>query len=553
MADLTSSPAPLSWFTKSTFRYTPLVAEIMVLAVVLRLLGLVQPFLFQTLIDRVLPFQREATLVMIVAVLTLSTLFSASLSALSSYLGNHMANRLTAELAARIFHHVLHLPLRYLQRWQVGETLTRIGEIDRVRTFLTGTVSGIALDALFATIYIIALLSISPLLTGIVLIILPLQVVTFAVIGPFLRRRMQTSFLARSHHQSRIVEAFGNVITVKALACEGAQIDRLQETLGKTLFTGFRVTKLNILNGFFGDILGSAPTILIMLVGSQLIFQNHITLGELIAFYLLTGKVSGPIMSLSSVWEQWQGLRIARLRLGDLLNTAAEDETPKPALQVSEHMQLSLQGVSFAYVPDQPVIQDMTLSIGPDRPTVIIGDSGSGKSTLGKLLSGLYNPSTGKIDANGQNLAECDPGSVRRALAYLPQEPILFSGSILDNMLLANPAATEDDINRVLAGTASDRFMRQLPLGIHSDVGERGGNLSGGQRQRIAIARSLLTNPRALILDEPTSALDAHSAGIVVETLKRLAQGVTLIVITHNPGLLGEDVNVIDLNRRPAA
>lgn len=549
MNGLTSQPAPLSWFTQSTQKYTPQIVEIMVAAIVLRLLGLVQPFVLQTIIDRVLPFQREATLTLIVVILVLATLFSASLDAIAGYLGNHMAIRLTGELGERIFRHVFNLPLRYLQRWQVGETLTRIGEIDTVRGFLTGTVSAIALDVAFAIVYIAALLSISPVLTLIVVIMLPLQVIAFGIIGPFVRQRMQTAFLAQSRHQSRLVESLGNIVTAKALGSEGVHVDRLQKTLTESLAAEFRVSKLHILNGFVGNLLSNGSVILIIFFGSRLVLQGEITLGQLIAFHLLAEKVSGPIFSLSSAWEQWQALRIARLRLGDLLNEPSEMTPAKPALQVSGPLHLDVRSLSFGYAPDQPVIQGMSVDIRPDRPTLIVGDSGCGKSTFAKLLSGLYVPERGYIEANGRRLADCDPLSVRRTIAYLPQEPILFAGSILDNLLLAKPDAAPGDIAKALADSASDRFIAKLPQGLDTDVGEGGGHLSGGQRQRIALARSLLSDPSALILDEPTSALDAGSAEVVVETLRSLAPGKTLIVITHNADLLGKDVDVIDLSR----
>lgn len=549
MNGLTSQPAPLSWFTQSTQKYTPQIIEIMVAAIVLRLLGLVQPFVLQTIIDRVLPFQREATLALIVVILVLTTLFSAGLDAIAGYLGNHMAIRLTGELGERIFRHVFNLPLRYLQRWQVGETLTRIGEIDTVRGFLTGTVSAIALDVAFAIVYIAALLSISPGLTLIVVIMLPLQVIAFGVIGPFVRQRMQAAFLAQSRHQSRLVESLGNIVTAKALASEGVHVGRLQNTLTESLAAEFRVSKLHILNGFVGNLLSNGSVILIIFFGSRLVLQGEITLGQLIAFHLLAEKVSGPIFSLSSAWEQWQALRIARLRLGDLLNEPSEMAPAKPALQVSGPLHLDVRSLSFGYAPDQPVIQGMSVDIRPDRPTLIVGDSGCGKSTFAKLLSGLYVPERGYIEANGRRLADCDPLSVRRTIAYLPQEPILFAGSILDNLLLAKPDAAPGDIAKALADSASDRFIAKLPQGLDTDVGEGGGHLSGGQRQRIALARSLLSDPSALILDEPTSALDAGSAEVVVDTLRRLAPAKTLIVITHNADLLGKDVDVIDLSR----
>ncbi|WP_375154778.1 peptidase domain-containing ABC transporter [Ensifer sp. ENS05] len=545
--EVQSRPAPLAWFTQSTFRYTPLIVELMVVAVVIRLLGLVQPFVFQAIIDRVLPFQREATLTLIVVVLVLVMLMSATLQALSAYLGNHMGNRLVAEMASRIFRHVLGLPLQFLQRWQVGETLARMGEINTVRAFLTGTMSGYVLDVLFAAIYIGALLSISPLLTAIVLIMLPLQMAAFGVLGPFLRRRMQASFVAGARHQSRLVETFANVITVKALASERRQAERFQETLEDSLTTDFRVAKLNIADGFVGDILENSSVILVIYFGSMLVFQNEITLGELIAFHLLSEKVAGPIMSLSSIWEQWQGISIARLRLGDFLNTPLETEVARPPLRVEGPLRLTLSAVSFSYAPDRHVIRDLTVNIEPNRPTVIVGGSGIGKSTLAKLISGLYTPAGGTIQGNGQDLNGCDPESVRRAIVYLPQEPVLFSGTVLENLLLARPDATELEIQAALADSAADEVVAKLTGGLQADVGERGGHLSGGQRQRLALARALLCDAAALVLDEPTSALDATSAAVIISALKRLARYRTLIVITHHPELLGQDVNVLDL------
>ncbi|MFD9897367.1 peptidase domain-containing ABC transporter [Mesorhizobium sp. NPDC059025] len=521
----------------------------MVASIVVRLLGLVQPFVFQTIIDRVLPFQREATLVLVVAVLVGTAVFSVGLDALAAYLGNHMANRLTNELADRVFRHVLNLPLRVLEGWQVGETISRISEIETVRRALTGTVATIVIDALFAVVYIAALLSISPTLTLIVVIVLPLQVLVFSGIGPFIRQRMQDSFLAGSRHQSRMVEAFGNPTTIKAYAAEQIQAGRFQETMDDSLASDFRVVKLNIANHLVVDLLSNMSVILVIFFGSRLVFSHQITLGELVAFHLLADKVSGPIFSLSRTWEHWQGLKIARLRLGDFLNVTSETGVVKPKLVAPERPPLRVTDLSFGYTPHQPVLHGINLVIDPERPTVIVGRSGCGKSTLAKLLCGLYTPDRGRIEIANRNLVDCDPHSVRQAVVYHPQEAVLYSGTALDNLRLINPYTSQSQIDQALADSASDLFVNNLPGGLETDVGERGSFLSGGQRQRLALARTFLTDSKVFVLDEPTSAIDDEAAGKIVKALLRLAKEKTLIVITHNPKLLGPDVNLIDLGQ----
>ena len=525
-----------------------MVVEIMVVSAVLRLLGLVQPFVFQALIDRVLPFQREASLVLILVVLLFSTAFSAAFDALVSYLGNHMAVRLTAELGGRIFRHILDLPLATLQRWQIGETLARIGEMHTVRGFLTGSVSGIALDALFAAVYVGALIAISPLLTVVVMIILPLQIAASGIVGPLLRKRLQNSFAANSRHQSRLVEAFGNAMTVKALAAEDLQAARFQRTLAGSLSAGFRVTRVKIAAGVVDHILANGSVIVIIFLGSQLVFSNELTLGELIAFHLLADKVAGPVLSLSRIWEEWQALKIARLRLGDFLNMKGESEAAKPPLRLAGPVGLELEAVSFRYDEERPLLEALSLAFPAGRPTLIVGQSGCGKSTLARLLAGLYQPQGGRILANGRDIAAFDPRSVRRAIGYLPQEPRLFSGTIRENLLMGRADAGPAEIEAALTASGADLFVYELPGGVDADVGEHGDRLSGGQRQRVALARTLIADHHVLILDEPTSALDEASAAIVVDTLHEIGRSRTLIVISHNPRLLGPGARRIDFH-----
>jgi ATP-binding cassette, subfamily B, bacterial HlyB/CyaB len=544
-----SGLASLGWFTRSTFRFTPLLFELLVIAIVLRLIGLVEPFVFQTLIDRVLPFQRQASLSIILLVLMGVTFFSTALGALSSLLGTQVANKLTHVLGGRIFSHTLSLPAFFLQRFQVGEMLARIGEIDNVRNFLTSTVLELILDLLFTLVYIVALYSLSPFLTLILLVMLPLQMLSFAVFGPFIRKRMQDSFSAGANLQSRQVEAFGNPITVKSLAAEAFHSQRVTDALGKSLSAGWQVTKITVASEAFGQFLRGMSVVLIIYYGASQVLAGTMTFGQLVAFHLLSQNVAGPILSLSKIWEKWQELRIARLRLGDLLNQQAETDAALPALLPSAAATLEADGLSFSYAEGHPVLSGLFLQVPPQQTTVITGDSGSGKSTLAKVLCGLYSPNAGKVSFSGQDISLYNPASVRRRIAYVAQEPILFEGSIHENLLMAAPEATRDHIRNALDKAEALAFVEQLPEGLDTQVGERGDFLSGGQRQRIAMARSLLTNPDVLVLDEPTSSLDEDTARRVMRTLSELSVTKTILIITHRPDLVTGRKNLLDLNK----
>ncbi|PYE86459.1 ABC transporter transmembrane protein [Phyllobacterium leguminum] len=300
-----SKPALLSWFTKSTFRYTPYLVELAVIAIVLRLLGLVQPFVFQAIIDRVLPFQREATLSLIVVILIATTIFSATLSALAAYLGNHMAAG--HRIGAAHFYACARSAFAVSPALAGGRN-PRPHRRDRHGTrFPDGNGDGHCARRSLRRHLSRGDAGDQPIPDGGMLVTLPLEIATFSAMGPLIRRRMQEAFLAGSRHQARLVETLGNDTTVKALASERLQTERFQETLRHSIAMGFRVTKLNILNGFIGDILGSASNIITIYIGCQLVFRNEITLGQLIAFNMLAGYVSGPIMSLSSLMGAMAG------------------------------------------------------------------------------------------------------------------------------------------------------------------------------------------------------------------------------------------------------
>lgn len=544
--DENSGEIPLSWFGKTLRRFAPHYAELVFLAFCLRLLGLVTPFIFQVIIDRILPFQREASLVVVALIFLAASLFQLGFEILSELLAMRTANQVTRELGARLFAHLFRLPIRHFRKWHVGEIIARVNETDAIRTFLVGTTTGVILDLLFVAIYIAILLMLSTQLTMIILAALPLQLLVFVCFSPFLRRRLGHQFDSGAAHQTLMVENISGIASVKALGAESKILERLDNTLHATLETGYRVGLLGLWSDKLLFVIDRLVTISIIYFGAQLVFAGQLTLGELVAFHLLAEKVAGPIENFSRLWESWQDLRVSRHRLGNIVNSPVElfDALPKMPKDIEGRLQF--RNVMFSYVPSVPILNNFNFAAEPKTLNLIIGPSGVGKSTFGRLASGIDVPKEGGIYLDGRNIAEHEPHDVRSHIAYVPQEPYLFSGTLRENLILGAAEADAIDIERVLRVVGAQSLVAQLPLGLDTEVGERGSALSGGQRQRVAIARSLMRSPKVIILDEPTSALDSDTRRQIAAELQKLRRQATVIVITHSPDTFEAPDQIVD-------
>jgi subfamily B ATP-binding cassette protein HlyB/CyaB len=537
---------PLSWFGKTLWKFTPLYIELLFLAICLRLIGLVEPFIFQVIIDRILPFQREASLVVIVFVFAAVSIFQLGFEILSQLLSMLTANRVTRELGGRIFGHLFRLPFSHFRKWTVGETIARVSETDAIRAFLVGSTTGIFLDLIFVVIYLAVLMALSVPLAMIVLIALPVQLLIYLGFGPFLRRRLRAQFDAGAAHQTQMVENISGIAAVKALSAEKDMLERLDLTLNNNLKAGYRVGLLRIWNDKLLLIIDRTITISIIYFGAQMVFASQLTLGELIAFHLVAEKITGPIQNFSRLWESWQNIRVSRQRLGDIVNTPMEPFDERPKLPVETTGLLQFHEVDFSYIVGTPVLHQFNFMAKPNTLTLVVGPSGVGKSTFGRLAAGIDVPNKGQVSLGGHNIAEYDPNNVRRNIAYVPQEPYLFSGTLRENLILGEESTDDAAIKRALRISAAESLVAELPLGLDTLVGERGSALSGGQRQRVAIARSLIRRPKVLILDEPTSALDTGAQRRMAHELQELKCETTLIIITHSPDIFENSDQIID-------
>lgn len=343
-----------------------------------------------------------------------------------------------------------------------------------------------------------------------------------------------------------MVENISGIAAVKALSAETKMLERLDQTLWNSLQSSYRVGLLNIWNDKLRFVVDRTITISIIFFGAQLVFDGALTLGELIAFHLLGAKVTGPIENFSGLWERWQNIRVSRQRLGDVVNASVEPFEERPLLPRDIKGHLEFRDISFAYSPGRSILKNFNFIAQPDSMTLLIGPSGVGKSTFGRLASGIDTPETGRVLLGGEDISRFEPHDVRTKIAYVPQEPYLFSGTLRENLLLADESADDAELMIALQIAAAEDLVERLPQGLDTDVGERGSALSGGQRQRVAIARSLLSRPKVIILDEPTSALDVAAQKRMAKELRKLKQEATLIVITHNPRAFEDPDQLVD-------
>ncbi len=543
----TLESVPLEWFRRPFSGRTAQFAEAATLSIVLRLLALVSPFAMQAIIDRILPYQRAESLAIILVLLLAVAVFEGLLAFTTGLLGIWIGMGIGRDLALRALHHIVHLPLATLQKWPVGQILSRISEIDKVQSFIAYTTSGLLLDAGFSLVYAAVLVTISPFLTGILLLAIPLQFALYFIFGPLERSRFDKAFLAGSFHNARLVESFSNAITLKSLGAEQHALNRLDQSLTEAMRQTLIAQNMALGGRSVSNLFEKALVAIVIFFGAQLVLAHEITLGQLVSFHLLSGYVSGPVLGLAKLWDDWQNVQIARRRVGELLLEPAEVEATHQTLPTLATSGLHLERVSFAYPGGQPLFQNLSLHFAPTGLSLVIGPSGCGKTTLARLLAGLLPVSEGNIKLGSKPFNSVPPSLFRRRVAYVPQSAELFNGTIRENL---NFAAEIDDAAywRVLEHSALADWVRDLPLGLDNVIGDGGIHLSGGQSQRLALARTLLLNPAFLILDEPTSALDHDTEQQIIAMLTTLSEQIAIILITHRPDLVQSPTQTIDLS-----
>tara|TARA_B100000212_G_scaffold293007_1_gene235172 strand:- start:1621 stop:4578 length:2958 start_codon:yes stop_codon:yes gene_type:complete len=525
-----------SWFKPALKKHKKALLDVLIASIFVQIFQLMNPLIIQQIIDKVIGQNGVNTLPVLAALLFIFSIFENTLSAVRSNLFVDTTNRIDISLGEQVIDHLLRLPLSFFDRRPVGELSTRLGELEQIRSFLTGTALTVVLDAIFSIIYIAVMLIYSWVLTIVALLVTPILALLTFGISPIIRRQLRTKAELNAKTQNLLVEVLTGIQTVKAQNMEIKARWRWKERYSKYISESFKNVITSTTTSSIQQFLNQASSLTVLCVGSFLVLKGQLTLGELIAFRIISGYVIAPLLRLSNLYQSIQQTLISFERLGDILNneqeSTAEDKINIPMKKIDGS--IKIDDLSFRFGKTGPlIISQINLDILAGQFVAIVGQSGSGKSTLTKLIPRLYEPLNGKILIDDFDIAKVELYSLRSQIGIVPQDTLLFDGTIRENIAIANPDASDDEIINAARIACAHEFIMGLPVGYSTNVGERGGSLSGGQRQRIAIARTILQNPRLLIMDEATSALDYELEKKVSLNIMEKFKDKTVFFITH--------------------
>lgn len=526
----------LHWFIPSVIRHRRVLIEVLIASFAVQLLGLANPLLTQTIIDKVIVQNSADTLNILGSLLIGLAIVEGVLTTLRTNLFVDTTNRIDMSLGSEVIDHLLRLPLRYFEKRPVGELSTRIGELENIRQFLTGTALTVVLDAVFSVVYIAVMVWYSLLLTVVALSTVPLFALLTLTVAPIIRQQTRTKAERNAETQSYLVEVVSGIQTVKAQNLELRSRWNWQNLYSRYIAAGFKTVVTSTTAGSLSNFLNQLSSLLLLWVGAALVLKGELTLGQLIAFRIIAGYVTNPLLRLIQLWQNFQETALSLERLSDILDTPQEidqgnrNNIPMPAIAGT----VRYDNVCFRFEksPNRQ-LNNICLELPAGQFIGVVGQSGAGKSTLTKVLNRLYDLEEGRILIDGYDIHKVELYSLRQQIGTVLQDTLLFDTTVQENIALTNPDATPEEIVRAAEIAFAHDFIMDLPQGYNTRVGERGSALSGGQRQRIAIARTVLQNPNLLILDEATSALDYHSERQVCTNLMQAFRGRTVFFITH--------------------
>jgi subfamily B ATP-binding cassette protein HlyB/CyaB len=543
-------PFGFSWFIPELLKHKKIWRDILFASLAIQLVGLTTPLFTQVIIDKVIAHQSRSTLIVLGLALIMFMLFNVVMTWLRQYLVLHTGNRIDAVLGSKVFRHLLRLPLPYFENRPTGTLVARMQGVETIRQFVSGAAVTLILDLPFLFIFLAVMFAYSWQLSLIAVGLLSLVCLISFLMVPVFRERLDKQFMYGARNQAFLVEYLSGMGTVKSLQMEPDIGKKYGDLLAQYLAAGFSTKQVGNSYNVVANTLEQVMTLSILIVGALLVMRNEgFTVGMLVAFQMFASRMSQPMLRLVGLWQEFQQANVAVKRLGDILDMPQEPYTLTPKRENAGQGQIDLINLGFRYSEQHPwLYRNLEMRFKPGHLTVLMGPSGCGKSTLAKLMLGFYQTVEGHIALDGRDIRYLAANELRATFGVVPQETVLFSGTIYDNLVMAHPHASFPEVIAACKAAEIHEVIEALSEGYQTEIGERGTGLSGGQRQRIAIARALLKRPKILVFDEAVSNLDQQTAEHFAKTINKLKGQVTMLFITHQipKGLQVDEVLSLD-------
>ncbi len=526
----------INWIIPFLKKYRNIFIKLLLASFVVQLLSLANPLLIQVIIDKVISQRSLNTLQIIGIALFLVTIFESILRSLRTFLLVETTNRIDLDLGSEIISHLFKLPLTFFSKRRVGELSTKISELEKIRDFFTGQTLTTIIDALFSLIYIFIMVVYSWLLTLIALSVLPIQILITLLGVPLFKNQYRKVAESNANTQNHLIESMNVIQTIKTQNIENNTFKKWFENYSNFVQKIFNKTITGTILTESSSLLQKISQIIVLWVGASLVLKGQLTLGQLIAFRIISGYVTQPILRLSSLSQRFEELKVSFERLGDVINQETESNfSDKNNISMPEIKgEIKYHNVDYKYQENgNKILDKINIDFKNKSLIGIVGRSGSGKSTFVKLLARLYKPSNGKIYIDDIDIQKVSLNSLRKQIGFVSQEPNLVTGTVLENIGISDPEINKSEIIDAAKRACAHDFIMNLENGYSTQIEEKGGSLSGGQKQRIAIARALVNKPRILILDEATSALDFITEKDVLRNIYENKDNCTVIFVTH--------------------
>ncbi|MBB1312997.1 MULTISPECIES: peptidase domain-containing ABC transporter [Aliivibrio] len=538
----------ITWFIPEFLQHKKVLWEILLFSFVLQILALISPLFFQVVMDKVLVHQAWSTLDVLVFGLVITSIVEVILRGLREYQYTHTANRIDIQLGLKLVKHLLGLPLMFFKTRQVGAIVTRVRELDTVREFLTGSMFTLTVEFLFIFVFIYVMSLLSAPLTLLFIATIPLYVLLAWWITPRMQAAIEEQFTHAAANTSFLTETVAGSETLKSLAVEPTFIRRWDDQTKNMVSTGYAVQQLNNRSSHVVQLIQKVTSVCILWLGSTEVLSLEMTIGQLIAFNMMTNHIAQPLSRMVELWGQFIQTRVALEKLGDMLNLPVEQHTGEDMVTIQGA--ISFKNILFRYQPDDPpTLNDLSLDIQAGETLGVVGTSGSGKSTLARLLLRLYSPEKGVITVDNTPLNQISIQQLRQQIGIVLQENYLFNKSVCENLAQSKPEASLEEVIEAAKLSGAHEFIMKLPIGYDTILAEGGQSLSGGQKQRLAIARTLLLDPKIIILDEATSALDDESQALIQSNMAKISKGRTVITIAHRLSTVRDCDRIIVLHQ----